>query len=200
MQRSERCLSQGACSPRASVRRTWIRAVRTWNGAVLCAALLAGTCCARACPRGHSFTQRRINEFAAELHRARIAVLEAPGSRRPRELLPDYLERLSRPFSGETMPQWRRRMEGYLAALDRAAAAVSEAARPPVLQQNSQENRERWQKIARRVALMPARLKKTRAAWRRSAAAGLPSGIGAEIGQTLALFRAVCDGLRDASP
>ena len=44
------------------------------------------------------FTQRRINEVAAALERARRALLEDTRLRRPGERLPDYLHRIAAPF------------------------------------------------------------------------------------------------------
>jgi hypothetical protein len=171
-----------------------------WVPALLCALFLSGAAQAQGI---YYVTQHRINEMAAALERARVALLEEPGLRQEGETLPGYLHRLAMPLPGEKPSSYRTRIEGYLNALAQATDATASIRRVPTLLEAGEANRLLWQKIARSVGYLPRRMVKLHAAWKETLskpnAAGF-SALGTEMTQTLALMIVALNDLRDARP
>jgi len=168
--------------------------------ALLCALSLIGAAQAQGV---YYVTQHRINEMAAALDRARVALLEEPGLRQEGETLPGYLHRIAAPLPGEKPASYRIRIEGYLDALAQATDSTAPIRRVPALQEAGEANRLLWQKIARSVGYLPRRMVKLHAAWKETlskpSAAGY-STLGAELTQTLTLMIVALNDLRDTRP
>jgi hypothetical protein len=173
--------------------------------AVFLASLLAGLPALASAQRAGAalVTQRRINEWAAALERARFAIVEDTRLRQPHETLDSYLKRIAQPLPGEPPAAYDRRITGYLDALSAAVDATEPARRMPALKDESLSNRQVWQRAVRDIGLLPKRVRLLRSAWQ--ATWHLLSGrsvhsFGAELAQTLDLVLAAFASLRDARP
>jgi hypothetical protein len=168
--------------------------------ALLCALFLSGAAQAQGI---YYVTQHRINEMAAVLDRARVALLEDTGLRQDGETLPGYLHRIAAPLPGEKPPAYRTRLEGCLNALAQATDATAPIRRIPTLQEAGEANRLLWQKIARSVGYLPRRMVKLHAAWKETLSkpnAASCSALGTEMTLTLTLMIVALNDLRDARP
>ncbi len=143
-------------------------------------------------------SQRRINEYAAALLTAESALLEAPRLRRPNEPLPAYCGRLVLPLPNETQARRGVRINGYFAALERAAAQTAEIRKSPPLCDSRPENQKRWQTIAAALAALPRCLRSLRADFQREKSA--PAALPTELVQTLYALHTAKESLRDARP
>lgn len=165
---------------------------------------LCGACPAQA---PISVTQRQINEQAAALERARRAVAEDSGMRRPGEPLNGYLARLSVPSAHEAPAAYRKRIEGYLALFHRAAEATASARSVPTkLKDSSAGNRRTWETTSRALGFLPKRTETLSLAWRPLQSASAGAGpedrkrFASELSETMHLVITGLDGLRDARP
>lgn len=159
-------------------------------------------------------TQRQINALAAALQRAHRALVEETGLRHQEEPFEAYFTRIAAPLSGETPAPYKKRIEGYLSALERASQASAAFRSVPHLQDTSPENQRCWRDVAHPLRFLPGRLVKTQAAWRREQAAKKTpptprhpgpdppgsSDLGSELAQTLRLINSASEALRNARP
>jgi hypothetical protein len=148
-------------------------------------------------------TQPRINEFAAALDRVVRALVDDTGLRRPQEPLPTYLNRIAIPLPKETPSQYVSRTEGYLRSLEQASQATAPLRRLPPIQDTNPANRARWRRLTHTLSLLPRRIAKLRAAWKRESRHSpkpVPKTLGQEFAQTLNIVLSARDGLRDARP
>jgi hypothetical protein len=167
---------------------------------LLCALFLPGAAQAQGV---YYVTQHRINEMAAALERARVALIEETGLRQDGETLPGYLHRIAAPLPGEKPASYRIRIEGCLNALAQATDATAPIRRVPALQEAGEANRVLWQKIARSVGYLPRRMVKLHAAWKETLSkpnAADYSALGTELTQTLTLMIVALNDLRDTRP
>jgi hypothetical protein len=150
-----------------------------------------------------SLTQRKINEMAATLERARLALIEDTGLRQAQEPLPIYLNRLVLPQSGEARVAYNARIEGYLKALGRTIAATAPARHAIDPRHADAANRQCWQRATQALNLLPLRMDKLQRAWREAKERDRTTGtveLGPELTQTLGLVIAAYSALRDARP
>ncbi len=183
-----------------------------WWVSLLCC--LSSQWGALAQPHGTALTQRRINELAAVLQRARLALIEDTGLRRPQEPLPAYFSRIVGVGYGEAAPARVARIEGYIAALARAAQDTASIRQVPGLRNNDAANLQCWQRAVHALTLFPTRITKARAAWhdlRREETRNWQSSkmevvaapyrrLGAELTQAVELLLVAYNALRDARP
>ena len=141
---------------------------------------------------------RRINEYAAALSGAERALLERPNLRRSGEALPDYCRRLVMSLPGEDAPRRKARINGYFAALERAAQQTADLRKPPALCDSSPENLQCWKAAAAAVAALPRHLQNLRKDLKREKNA--PAALFAELTQTLYTVHAARESLRNARP
>lgn len=175
--------------------RTFSASLRA--GILICALLFCGLA-AQAQPR---LTQRRINAMAAALERVQYGILQDARLRRAGEPLNAYLDRLVLPLSGESAAQYRQRIEGYLHLIARAIQETATCGTLSALEDKSDANEKIWAKAQQRWRLLPARLRKTRAAWNRQRTdAPDPKPLSVELEQTLRLALALKNDLRNARP
>ncbi len=171
---------------------------------ILISALLAGSVPAQgraAAPPPTFVTQRRINEMAAALETARLALIEGTGLRRPGEGLTAYLYRIAAPLPGEPPTAFRAREQGYLAALTAAAAGTVPARRMPRLHDESPSNRQLWDRATHALSYLPKHLDRLQAAWRkRPEPNGSAPAFTTELRACLDLVIAALADLRDANP
>lgn len=156
------------------------------------------------------FPQRRINEFAATLERARRALIEETGLRPPGEPMARYLTRLAQPLPGEKPEAFRTRIESYLTLLAKAADETASIRRMPSLRDRSPANVATWQRASRALGFLPERIAKLREAWRKPMAeqnrppsasrSKLPNQAASELDEALHLVIVGADDLRDALP
>ncbi len=159
--------------------------------------LLARPAVAVEAPLSH-VTQRRINSCAAALLAARQRIVDATGLRRPSEPLPAYLARALYPLPGESRGAFVARLDGYAAAIERAADATAALRSEPELVDRSAGNARVWTratKLMRALASQAARLRIATDPARRSE----PDERRA-IAQGVALVALALDDLRDALP
>lgn len=149
-------------------------------------------------------TQRRINEFAAALDHAVRTLVEDTGLRQPRERLPAYLRRIAVPLANEGPSAYRKRIESYLRAFEKAAQVTKPIRQTPRLQDTSPANQTLWEQTVRSARLLPDRVEKLRAVWKRErlrlAEAQEASALGQEFYRTLQPTLTAREGLRDARP
>jgi hypothetical protein len=148
-------------------------------------------------------TQPRINEYAAALDRAVRTLVDDTGLRQPQEPLPAYLNRIVVPLPKETPSQYVARIEGYLRSLEQATRATAPLRRLPPLLDTAPTNQARWQRLTHTLSLLPRRIAKLRAAWKRESRHSpkpVPKTLGQEFTQTLDMALSARDGLRDARP
>ncbi len=166
------------------------------SGALLLLAIAAVPCSAR--PATGALTQRGVNAFAAELSRARRAVIEGTGLRRPGEPLRDYLSRILRPLPGESAAARALRVGSYVAALDTAARRTAAIRTLPPLADRSAANLRVWQEAVRCVAALPADVGRLHATLRQNPQSGPAAD--RELYQCVHLVVTALDDLRDALP
>jgi hypothetical protein len=176
-------------------------------GILIGAALLSGSMPCTAQEKGKTpspLTQQRINEFAAALDRAVRTLVDDAGLRHPQEPLPAYFKRIVVLLPTETPTQYGVRLEGYLRNLEQSAQATGSLRKTPPLQDTTPANQARWQRIVHTLSLLPARIKKLRAVYRRERSHKLPANaprtLAQEFHQTLILVLSARDNLRDARP
>ena len=145
-----------------------------------------------------ALSQRRINEYAAALLSAERALLEAPRLRLPNEPLPAYCRRLVLPLPNEKEAERRARINGYFAALEKAANQTAEIRKAPPLLDAELENQKRWKLISASVSALPRCLQSLRADFQREKTA--PNALPNELIQTLYAIHAAKEALRDARP
>lgn len=148
---------------------------------------------------GAPVTQRRINEWAGALQRARYALIEETGLRRPEEPVNAYLGRVVRPLPGERPDVYRRRIAGYVAALSSAATATSGACRMPALRDSGAANSAVWRRALSAIAALPEHVRRMQAA-EPACFSGQPRRFNAELAESVALVLSAYLALRDAQP
>ena len=94
-------------------------------------------------------SQTRINEFAGVLVRARRALVEDTGHRRPDEPLDKFMVRLASAAPGESTEHVLLRRRQYLVALMKVSDGRSLCTGVPALRDNSVNNRAAWVKATR---------------------------------------------------
>ncbi len=148
-----------------------------------------------------ALTQHRINAAAACLFQVHLALVEAPGIRRPEEPLPVYFGRLLALQPGEKPAVRHARVAAYLALLDQAAARTIGLRKLPSLQTASAPNRALWQQIDLNLHDMPAAAAKARTEWaREETKPGAPSETAKIFTQTIWHIQNAYAALRDALP
>lgn len=160
-----------------------------------------------------SMSQRGINEMAASVEQARRILLDDAHLRRPGEDLSAYLRRVALPLAAETKQQYFARMGAYVAALGESADATRAGRRMPILRDTGAFNQEQWTRAVRAMQILPARVLKTQAAWRRvqagydvhgSSASNAPlitqMQLSAQIEQTVQVIIASDDALHNVKP
>src|SRR5579871_6667911 len=163
-------------------------------------------------------TQRRINEYAASLQRARLALIEDTGLRRPQEPLTAYFARIVAACPGETAQTYAARIRGYVAALLMAAKETTPLRAMPALGDNDAANREQWLRTVKALRLLPLSIGQARATWQRLQKQTPPVNrqdrpssnlaidsvagrrLGAELTQATELILVAYNALRDARP
>jgi hypothetical protein len=152
----------------------------------------------------HRMTQRRINELAATLLRAHRALIEEPGIRRADERLEAYMSRIAAPLPGETDAHYREREEGYVSAVERAAAYRGLLATRPTLRDRSVANLADWSRAEKVAAALPAAAARVRAAWisdrRGRPGAGETARLAGGLTEAVLLLKTAFEALRDAQP
>jgi hypothetical protein len=169
--------------------------------ALLCLFGLVQTPCAFAWQSGN-MTQHRINEWAAALENARIALIEGTGLRHAGESLPSYLDRIAVPLPGESPAVYRARIARYLAALTQVTTATASARRLPRLSDADPANRQRWIRATQALSYLPTHLERLCVAWQARTQADSPAAhlFPAELHECLNLIIAALAELRDAYP
>ncbi len=155
-------------------------------------------------------SQRGINEMAASVEQARRTLLDDAHLRRPGEDLSAYLRRVALPLPAETKPQYFTRVGAYVTALEQSAGGTRTGRRMPALRDADAFNQEQWTRAVRALQILPARVLKTQAAWRRVQASydpAAPDGLqgaqmqfAAQMEQTVQVVIASDDALHNAKP
>jgi len=148
------------------------------------------------------FTQRRINETAATLERARRGLLETPHLRQTGEGWPDYIRRVTVPLPGETPAVYRKRLEGYVDTLEEATRATAAARQMPILKETGDANRKFWTRVNQDLIALPGRILRLRELIPQAAGGDhkVRETLGTEMTQTLQLLIDAQNALRDALP
>ncbi len=205
----EPCMSLKSAA-RSAQRRGWQTARLAIGAGLLC--LLRQPSHAR--QGGASpVTQRSINEMAAGVEQARRTLLDDTHLRRPGEDLSAYLRRIALPLAAETKQQYVGRVGAYVAALAQSVDATRAGRRMPVLRDTDAFNQEQWTRAVRALQILPARVFKTQAAWKRvqagydvhgSSASNVPlitqTQLAVQLEQTVQVVIASDDALHNAKP
>jgi hypothetical protein len=161
---------------------------------------------------GEALSQRRINELAASLQRARLALIENTGLRRPQEPLLAYFLRIVEIGSGEADQAYQARIKGYMETLTVAEKDTASLRTLPTLRHNAPANQRQWQQAIGALHLLPARIQKIRALWQalqqkeraqQQEQANRQSPyrrLGMEFTQAMELILVAYNALRDAEP
>jgi len=148
--------------------------------------------------------QHRINEMAASLLRAHLALIEDPGLRFSGEHLDAYMERIAAPLPGEPEARYRVREESYVAAINQAADAENLCASFPALHDASAANVKLWQQAVKSSVHLGVRAAHVRAAWIACRQPGMgheaSKRLGIEMAQTVLVIKSAYEALRDAHP
>ena len=153
------------------------------------------------------FSQRRINETAGILERARRDILETPHLRQKGEGWPDYIRRVTAPLPGEKADAYRKRLESYLQILKQAGEASAAARQMPALHAADDANRKLWSLINQNLSGLPAHLSTLQTLVQQAAAPKAPgvdpkasAALGTELVRTLQMLIDAQNALRDARP
>ncbi len=143
--------------------------------------------------------QRRINELAAVLSRARTVIEDAKIPRKEREKLENYTLRLINRGQYETEQVRIIRIDGYLNALQKATDEATGWRRPAKRTDAGADNLKLWGIVWKTVDSLPTRLSKTKSAWKRLKS-NESSALGAELSASLRTLKTGIDALRDVRP
>jgi hypothetical protein len=149
---------------------------------------------------GPPLTQRRINEWAAALLRARSAIVEETGLRRVGEPLNVYLIRIAHPLPGENPASRQRRLTGYVDALAAAVQATAELRRLPELHAADPANLQVWQRAVRDLAQLPDQVHRLREAGLAASTLRPSRRFDLQLTECVALVLGAFAALRDAQP
>ena len=172
----------------------------------LCCAILCSVCLAMPGARASAadtVSQTRINEWAAKLLKAHLAIIETPGLRRNGERLDLYLQRIAAPLPDESAAQWRLRQQEYAAALIRVADPRGLCTAAPRLRDTGARNVANWRKATNASALLPERCAKAVAAIKNAEteySAGTAREAGVEMTRALFILKDAFEALREARP
>ncbi len=143
--------------------------------------------------------QRRINEAAASLERARRAILETPRLRRGKEDLSAYFGKIFSPGAGRPvlMKDWKP----FAAALERAAHETVGYRKLPPLLDTSSQNRKWWEGAVSALGRLPQKIQEIKAAGQKKPdASGGNEALAKAFASTLLVLIEARDGLRNARP
>ncbi|HLJ55516.1 MAG TPA: hypothetical protein VKT77_10800 [Chthonomonadaceae bacterium] len=165
----------------------------TWT---IVAALAAAAGCAQAA----GVTQTRINEYAGVLLRARRAIVEDTGLRRPDERIEAYVARISRPMPAESAGETARRLEAYVAAIERLHAPGALCTTMPALRDMSAANSARWRAAVHASAELDAEGRRLSALRRNAEGTARDVPMAKELTRALLLVKTAFEALRDVRP
>jgi len=154
--------------------------------------------------RAQRLSQRKINEMAAALETARLALIEDTGLRRPGEPLAAYFDRVIQPQAGEPLVACALRVQGYIDSLSRAADATAAGRHLVAVDHTGTANRLSLRRAAQALSLLPVRVDKLKRAARHASqtshfgTVSYHHWLGAQFNETLELVLAAYSALRDA--
>lgn len=146
--------------------------------------IAASTITGRAQQEPQSFTQWKINEFAASCVNAETVFKGLKGSRK----------------ATETPAQFSARVKGYFAALDHAIKDLKPLSKTPAAKDKTPENIKLWQKIVGGANRLTTEVSVARAAWAAYPKEGDKVELGKKLLTALDTIQSVLNGLRDVRP